>query len=58
MNPYISPVEQHVGYLKEEMQTTLEQVKALENIISPGEIMVYEADQLRELYIIKFKCGI
>ena len=38
--------------------TTLEQVKALENIITSGDIRVDEDDQLWGLYIIKLKCGI
>ena len=58
MNPYRSPNEQQVGALKEERRTSLEQVKALENIIASGEIRVDEAYQLCGLYIIKLKCGI
>ena len=58
MNPSISPSEQQVGDLQEEMRTTIEQVKALENIIESGEIKVDKAAKLRELYMIQLKCGI
>ena len=34
VNPYRAPSEQHVGYLQEERRTMIEQVKALENIIT------------------------
>ena len=37
------------------MQTRIEQVKSLENNIASKHIRVDEADQLRELYIIKLK---
>ena len=37
------------------MFTTLEQVKAMENIVASGQIIVDEATQLWELYIIKLK---
>ena len=37
------------------MRTTIEQDKSLENIIASVENKVYEADQLRGLYIIKLK---
>ena len=50
-----SQLQQQVGALQEERQTTFEQVKALENIIASGEIKVDEAAQLREVYIIKLK---
>ena len=36
VNPFISPSEHQVGSLQEEMQTILEQVKVLENIITSG----------------------
>ena len=58
LNPSRAPNEQPVGDLQEERLTTLEQAKALENIITPGEIKIYEAAQLRGLYIIKMKHGI
>ena len=47
-----SPSEQYFRALQGERRTALEQVKALENIIASGDIKVYEADQLQELYII------
>ena len=37
---------------------TLEQVKALEDIIASGDIKVDEAAQFQKLYIIKLKCDI
>ena len=46
MNPSISPSEQQFGALQEEIRTTLEQVKSLENIIASGEIRVDESAQL------------
>ena len=55
MNPCRDSNVQQVGALQEEMRTKLEQVKALENIISSGDIKVNGADQLRGLYIIKLK---
>ena len=55
VNPSRNIIEQQVEDLKEEILTTLEQIKALENIITSGEIKLDEAAQLRELYIIKFK---
>ena len=58
VNPSRSPNKQHIGALQEEIQTTLEQVKALENIITSQEIKLDETDQLRGLYIIKLKRGI
>ena len=58
MNLSRSPNEQQVWALQEEMRTTLEQVKALGNIITPGDIKVYESNQLRWQYIIKLKRGI
>ena len=36
---------QQVGDIQEERQTTLEQVKSLENVIALGEIKVVEAAQ-------------
>ena len=44
-----------VEVLQEESRTTLEQVKALENIISSVEIKIDKSAQLRELYIVKLK---
>ena len=58
MNSSRDPNEQQVGALQEEMWTTLEQVKALGDIIASVEIQVDEADQSRGLYIIKLKRGI
>ena len=58
MNSSKSPNEQQVRVLQEERWTALEQVKALEDIISPGEIKVDEAYNLQGLYIIKLKRGI
>ena len=58
MNPYRALSEQQVGSIQEERWTTIEQVKDLENIIASGEIKVYEAAHLWELYIIKLKRGI
>ena len=58
VNPYRTPNEQEVRDIKEEMQTPLEQVKSLENIIAPGKIKVDEAAQLHKLYINKLKRGI
>ena len=58
VNPSRAPGEQRVGYLQEERQTTLEQVKALENIIESVNNKVDDAYWLWELYIIKFKRGI
>ena len=55
MNPNLSPSEQHIRDLQEERWKTLEQVKALEDTISPEDINIYEAAQLRKLYIIKLK---
>ena len=53
MNPSRSPSEKKVGAIQEERRSTLEQVKPLEDIITSGEIKVYEAPQLQKLYIIK-----
>ena len=53
VNSYRAPNEEHVGVLQEEMRTTLEEVKYLENIIASGEIKVDEAYQLQGLYMIK-----
>ena len=58
MDTYRDPSEQQIGDLQKELRTTLEQVKALENIILSGEIKLDEADQVWELYIIKLKCDI
>ena len=58
MNPFIYPIEKQVGDIQEEMRTTLEQVKDLENIIAYGDIKVDKSDQLQDLYIIKLKCDI
>ena len=55
VNPSRSQSEKQVGDLQEEMRKTLEQVKALENIIASGDIKLDEAAQLWELYIIIFK---
>ena len=55
VNPSRAPSEQQVGALQEERRATLEQVKALENIIVQREIKVDESDQLQKLYIIKLK---
>ena len=55
MNPYRAPNEKQVGYLQEKSRETLEQVKELENIFASGDNKVDESDQLRGLYIIKFK---
>ena len=55
VNPSRAQSEQQVGALQEEMQTSLEQVKAIENVITSGEIKVHEADQLQEFYMIKLK---
>ena len=55
MNPSRSPNAQQVEDLQEESLTTLEQFKALENIIASVDIKLYEADNLQELYIIKLK---
>ena len=54
VNPSIALGEQQVRALQEEIRTTLEEVKALENIIASEEINVDEADQLRELVV--FEC--
>ena len=58
MNTSRAPSEKQVGDIQEERRKTLEQVKALKNIITAGEIKVYEAAQLWYLYIIKQKHGI
>ena len=55
MNPSRAPNEQQVGYIQEESQTTLEQVKSMEYIIASVEINVDEAAQFQELYMIKLK---
>ena len=54
VNTYRAPSEQQIGALQEERWTTHEQVKALENIIAPVEIKVYEAAHLWELVV--FAC--
>ena len=45
LNTYRDPSEQQVEDLQEEIPTTLEQVKALEDIIASVEIKVDEASQ-------------
>ena len=45
VDPSIYPNEQQVRAIQEESWTTLEQVKALENIIALGEIKVDKSDQ-------------
>ena len=54
MNPSIDPSKQQVGYIQEERGKTLEQVRALENMIAAGKDKVYESAQLREL--VTFAC--
>ena len=54
MSPTRAPSEQHVGALQEERWATLEQVKALKNIIASGEIKLDESAQLQELVV--FAC--
>ena len=58
VSPSRAPSEQQVGALREERRNKLEQVKALGYIIASGESMLDEADQLYELYIIKFERGV
>ena len=58
INQYIPPSEKTFRSLQERKRTTLKKVKDLENNIASEEINLYEADQLQELYIIKFKRGI
>ena len=58
MNPSRSPNEQQLRDQQESRQTTLEQVKALENIISSVNIKLDEDDQLQGFYIITLKNGI
>ena len=41
--------------MQKERRTKIEAVKALEYIVASGDIKIYEADQLRGLYIIKPK---
>ena len=55
VNPHRPPIEKQVGDIQGEIWTKLEQFKALENNIRSRNNMVYEAAQLQELYIIKFK---
>ena len=47
----MDPSEQPVGDIQEERQTTLEQVKSIENIISSGDIKVDGSAQLRDLVV-------
>ena len=54
VNTYRAPSEQQIRAIQEERRTTLEQVKALENIIASGKIKVDEASQLQELVL--FAC--
>ena len=58
VNPSRDTNEQYIGVTQEERRTTIEQVKALENIFVSREIRVDKADHLRGLYIIKLKRGI
>ena len=46
VNLYRSPSEKHVDDLQEERRTTIQQVKAVENIIALVEIKVKESAQL------------
>ena len=54
VDPYKATSEQQIGSMQEKMRTIFEQIISLgNNIIESGDIKVYEASQLRELYIIK-----
>ena len=54
VNLSIAPSEEQFRAIQEERWATLEQVKALENIIESGEIKVDESAQLQ--YLVVFAC--